>query len=81
VSLVMAELIRVSTSPLPRRRRRGGLAMVVLSAMVSMPVHVRSCPDVQRHGWVLLLAVGSAHGASWVSASVAMVVSLANQLG
>jgi hypothetical protein len=30
---------------------------------------------------VLLLADGSAHGASWVSANVAMVVSLANQLG
>ena len=30
---------------------------------------------------VLLLADGSAHGASWVSASVAMAVSLANQLG
>ena len=33
VSLVMAEPVGVSTSPLPRRRRRGGLAMVVLSAM------------------------------------------------
>jgi hypothetical protein len=30
---------------------------------------------------VLLLADGSAHGVSWFSASVAMVVSLANQLG
>ena len=30
---------------------------------------------------VLLLADGSAHGASWVSVSVAMAVSLANQLG
>jgi hypothetical protein len=30
---------------------------------------------------VLLLADGSVHGASWFSASMAMVVSLANQLG
>ena len=52
--------------------------MVVLSAMVSVPVHVCSYPDVQRHGWVLLLADGSAYGTSWVLASVAMVVSLAN---
>ena len=55
--------------------------MVVLSAMVSVPVHVRSCSDVDRHGWVLLLADGSMHGASWVSASGAMALSLANQLG
>ena len=30
VSLIMAEPVRVSMSPLPRRRRHGGLAMVVL---------------------------------------------------
>ena len=55
--------------------------MVVLSAMVSAFVHVRSCSDVHHHGWVLLLADDSAHGASWVSVRVAMAVSLANQLG
>ena len=51
VTLIMVESVGVSTSPLPRCRRRGGLAMVVLSAMVSVPVHVRSYSDVQCHGW------------------------------
>ena len=58
--------------------------MVVLSAMVNVLMYVHACSDVQHHGWqagVLLLADGSAHGAFGVSVSVAMVVSLANQLG
>ena len=37
--------------PLPQRGRRGGLAMVVLSAMVSVSMQVRSYSDVQHHGW------------------------------